>query len=464
LGHPVIDNDGHILEIVPVLAEFVAEVGGKAAADKYLATTASSRASSYGKRRTATMEQRRDSWIGQTSFWSHTANTYDRATSLAPRLLVERLGELGIDFGILYPTEGLYANRIEDDAELRQMVCRAVNLYQVELFKGCERHLAPVAVIPCATPEEAIAELDFAVTSLGYRTALLTSGTRREIPKYAREHADVSSLFRRMDFYALDSEYDYDPLWQRLVDLGIPASFHGQTLGTWFGPLSVSNNSFNRLSAIGYSYPALLLAFFLGGTVARFPKLKFMFQEGGAGWISSLYCSLFGVWEKRRGGVIENYNPENLNIAELTSLISRYGTDRDRGHLDWISDLKADLVAPEVLDDFAATGAATPEQFRDLFVEHFYAGCEADDFTAGFAFSSLPAGAQLRTTFGSDIGHWDVSDALDCLPEAYELVEHDILTPEQLKSFLFSNAYEFYTSNNPDFFVGTVLERCSSDK
>jgi len=458
LGHPVIDNDGHILEIVPVVEEFVAEVGGAAAVDKYRAVVAANRASSYGKKRPNSIDDRRDAWIGQTSFWSQTANTYDRAMSMAPRLLSERLGELGFDFAILYPTEGLFANRIEDDAELRQTVCRAYNLYQAELLKGYEHQMASVAVIPSVTPDEAMEELDFAVKTLGFKAAVLTSGTRRQVPKYQREFPEASSLFKRMDFYGLDSGHDYDPLWQRLVDYGIPASFHGQTVGTWFGPSSISNNSFNRLSSIGYSYPALTLAFLLGGVVERFPKLKFMFQEGGAGWISSLYCSTLGVYEKRGGGGVERFNPANLDTAKLISLVNEYGGDRERRHTDWLEELTKDLVTPEVLDDFASTGAGSAEELRDIFVEHFYAGCEADDFTTGFAFGKLPLEAKIRTTFGSDIGHWDVLDARECLPEAYELVEHGVLTPTQLKAFLFDNAYELYTSMNPNFFAGTVLQ------
>jgi hypothetical protein len=459
LGHPVIDNDGHVLEIVPVLAEFVREVGGADAVERYLAATAISRASTYGKQRAVALEDRRDRWIGQTSFWGHTTNTYDRATSLAPKLFLERMGELGFDFSILYPTEGLYANRLEDP-ELRRICCRAVNLYQTELFKGCEQQLLPVAVIPMATPEEAIEELEYAVTALGYRTVVLASGSRRPIPAYERELGpDAAAAIRRIDFYGLDAAYDYDPLWQRMVDLKVPATFHGQTVGTWFGPSSISNNTFNRLGAVGYSYPALLLAFLLGGVVRRFPTLKFMFQEGGAGWMSSLFCSLLGVWEKRGGHHIETYNPQRLDMAKLQALVSEYGGDRERNHLDWLADLQVGLVTPEVLDDFREVGAATALEFRDIFVEHFYAGCEADDYTNGFAYSRLPHGAELRTTFGSDIGHWDVTDATECLPEAYELLEHGILTERQLEAFLFGNAYEFYTSTNPDFFVGTTLEK-----
>jgi hypothetical protein len=278
------------------------------------------------------------------------------------------------------------------------------------------------------------------------------------IPKVEREHPEIANLVRRMDFYGLDSAFDYDPLWKRMEELRVPATFHGQTVGTWFGPLSPSTNTFNRLVTVGHQYPALVLALLLGGVVQRFPKLKFLFLEAGAGWISSLYVSLIGVAMKRGKGGIQKYNPANIDVAQVKRLVAEWGSDRERRHLDWIDTITQDLVTPEVLDDFAAVDFSTPQELRDLFVEHFYAGTEADDYSNGFACGKLPHGARIRTTFGSDIGHWDVTDGLDCLPEAYELLEDGVLDAEQLEAFLFSNAYEFYTSQNPEFFVGTVLE------
>jgi hypothetical protein len=61
--------------------------------------------------------------------------------------------------------------------------------------------------------------------------------------------------------------------------------------------------------------------------------------------------------------------------------------------------------------------------------------------------------------FSSDIGHWDVPDMLEVLDEAWENVERGWLSREAFKDFVFSNAARFYTDTNPDFFVGTVVEK-----
>ena len=55
----------------------------------------------------------------------------------------------------------------------------------------------------------------------------------------------------------------------------------------------------------------------------------------------------------------------------------------------------------------------------------FYFGCEADDPSNVWAFSARanPLGARLNAIFSSDIGHFDVPDMTEVVPEAYEMVE-----------------------------------------
>ena len=100
------------------------------------------------------------------------------------------------------------------------------------------------------------------------------------------------------------------------------------------------------------------------------------------------------------------------------------------------------------------------EDIYDLFVPRFYFGCEADDPLTAWAFDKRinPMGAQLRAMFSSDMGHWDVPEMKHILPEAYELIENEILDESQFKEFVLINPVRFYTSLNPDFFDGTRVE------
>ena len=64
--------------------------------------------------------------------------------------------------------------------------------------------------------------------------------------------------------------------------------------------------------------------------------------------------------------------------------------------------------------------------------------------------------------FSSDMGHWDVPEMKNILPEAHELVEKEILNEEDFKEFVLTNPVRFYTSLNPDFFVGTRVEEVAA--
>ena len=45
------------------------------------------------------------------------------------------------------------------------------------------------------------------------------------------------------------------------------------------------------------------------------------------------------------------------------------------------------------------------------------------------------------------------------LPEAYELVEDEVITPGDFRDFVFANPVHFWGDGNPDFFQGTAIEK-----
>jgi len=115
LSHPIVDADGHWVEYGLVVSEHIRKIGGDRAAGGFLSIGRQTReALSLG------VAERKRRRISQESFWSSPSrNTRDRATGMLPRLLYERLGELGIDFAILYPTTELRVSRIDDDGTRR---------------------------------------------------------------------------------------------------------------------------------------------------------------------------------------------------------------------------------------------------------------------------------------------------------------------------------------------------------
>ena len=75
-----------------------------------------------------------------------------------------------------------------------------------------------------------------------------------------------------------------------------------------------------------------------------------------------------------------------------------------------------------------------------------------------FAKKINPRGAELQAIFASDIGHWDVQDFRDVLPEAWGLVENGALDEAQFRAFTCGNVASMLTATTPDFFKGTAVE------
>src|SRR5260370_16505403 len=117
--------------------------------------------------------------VGQEAFWSSPCeNVLDRATAMMPRLMYERLPDLGIDFSVVYPTAGLGYHRMQD-TRMRRAICRAYNVFAADQFRGLEDRVIPAAIIPMYTPEEAIEAIEFPPTHLGSKAIIVCAIMRR---------------------------------------------------------------------------------------------------------------------------------------------------------------------------------------------------------------------------------------------------------------------------------------------
>jgi hypothetical protein len=102
-----------------------------------------------------------------------------------------------------------------------------------------------------------------------------------------------------------------------------------------------------------------------------------------------------------------------------------------------------------------------PSEIVDLFTDRFFFGCEADDPMTAHAFDrrANPFGVALKPVFGSDNGHWDVADMAGVVSEAWELVERELVSPEDFRDFMFVNPLRLHLRMNPNFFAGTRIEK-----
>lgn len=458
LGHPVIDADGHWIESAPVFADFIRDAGGAALADEYLKGGRGNRWAQvdWAKRRNKRMV--RGGW------WTSPANTLDYATALMPSLMRDRLGELGIDFAIVYPTLNLATSRI-GFAEKRRALCRAYNTMVAELYAPLSDRLTPAAIIPAYTVAEALEELDYAIGTLGLKVAMFRCSQPKPIPAYAKDEDSTNGVPFYVDTLGLDDAEDWDKVWQRCLDLRVAVTAH-QGSPDWVDRASISNFVFNHIGHFANANHSSTKALFLGGVTRRFPNLNFAFLEGGAGYAQLLLCDLIGHWEKRSVEAMErNLKPTNLNVPELQRLMEQhaYGRLQAKGEQQ-IAGLRLQERTDqetECLDDYGAAGVRTKQDIVDLYTRNFYFGCEADDPATAWAFDRRMPG-RLNAIFSSDVSHWDVPDMAEVLHEAWEMVEHDLITTGDFRDFTFANAVRLHGSINPDFFKGTAVEAAAS--
>jgi len=462
LKHPVIDADGHWAEFAPHMREEFRKIGGDTAVEA-LALASARIPNSLNM----SVSERRRRRIGQEAFWFlPTKNTLDRATAMMPRLLYERLDDLGLDFCVVYPTAGLGYYRLPPD-KLRRALCRAYNVFTADQFRPYNDRIIPAAIIPMYTPEEAIEELEFVSKQLGIKVVMLGSLIRRPIPALVAEHPESARFVEWYDPIAIDSEHDYDPVWAKLRELRIAPSFHNGARSILLRN-SPSNFCYNHIGHFASASEAMAKAIFFGGVTRRFPELNFAFLEGGVGWACSLFADLIGHWEKRKLDALENTNPASLDRAGLLALVEKYGKPTvveavRRG--EGLDDNGDGTGGVADLDDYSRCQIASKQDFHDLYVKRFYFGCEADDPINAWAFNrkANPMRARLNAFFSSDIGHFDVPDMTEVVPEAYELVEHGLLDDDDFRDFMFTNAVRFWGEVNPDFFKGTVVEKQAAE-
>ncbi len=457
LPHPVIDADAHVVECQFALQDMLREVAGPRIAERFDEVLESI---SMHRWYCADDAARRSRRLARPSFWHVPAsNTLDRATTMLPSLMRERLDEFGFDFAVVYTTLGLSFVSLGDQ-EMRQALCRALNRLNAETFREHGARLTPAAIIPMGSPEEAIAELEYAVRELGLKTAFVGGHFWRPLPGAPKDQAGA----RYMDYLALDSEYDYDRVWAKCVELKIVPASHVGTLG---GPThgSISNYTFNHAGSFAAGAHIFCRALLLGGVMKRFPQLRFTFLEGGAGWASMLYNTLIERFEKRGGEeILRSLDPDRQDRRQMEALFAKYGGPLLARYAPRMGKDEGLMLNPPEdrarVDDFAACGVSTAEELADQFVGNFYFGCEGEDRATVMAFDRRVNhfGKQLKAIFSSDIGHWDVPDMKNVLNETHELVDDEIISPDDFRKFVFSNVAEMYTSMNPDFFKGTAVE------
>jgi len=273
LDHPIVDGDGHLIEVMPLVFAYVRDIAGDDVMRRVQAFNRARFTSSEG-------------YVPVHVFHGLPAeNTLDRMTVSLPDLLYARLDEIGIDFALLYPSFGLSVLGYHE-AEIRQAAAHALNAYFAEQYAHVRDRLEPVAVIPTFTPEEAVAELHHAIGELGLKAVVLNG----VVPRSTRPDGATRTW---VDALGHESLYDYDPVWATCAELGLMPAFHGIGYG-WGSRVSSTNYVHNHLGNFAAAQEAVCRSLVMGGAMRRFQDLRFSFLEGGVSWACQLYADLLG--------------------------------------------------------------------------------------------------------------------------------------------------------------------------
>lgn len=189
--------------------------------------------------------------------------------SMDPAERVALLDREGLAKAVLYPSLGLTWECEVDDIGLSLAYAKAYNRWICEFCAESTGRLIAAAHISLADPVAAAAELERAVDA-GAKGAFLAPYTLTRTP-----HAHP----------------DHDPFWAAAEGLDVPVAIHPMAEH----PKIRTYQRFNGMSKAGWMQNALgmqgpqqaFYGMFQWGLFDRFPKIKVIVLESGAGWIGA---------------------------------------------------------------------------------------------------------------------------------------------------------------------------------
>jgi uncharacterized protein len=236
-----VDSDGHIMENVDELAQFIGErhnIEGNFNPRRMVP--------SLDRFHTPRLERR-------------TPGTFD--PTVGPEKWLQFLEKTGLEYSVLYPTEGLAYGQISMPP-WAIVYARGYNDWLYEKYLKFSPKLRGIALIPLQDVPSAVAELRRAVKELGMVGAMLPS----------------NGLSRHL------GAKEFWPIYEEADKLDCALAVHGGCYG------DLGFNSFDifpATRALGMPFPLAIAAtgMIVDGVFDAFPNLRIGFLEGGTAWI-----------------------------------------------------------------------------------------------------------------------------------------------------------------------------------
>lgn len=275
---------------------------------------------------------------------------------------IKRLDAENLAAAIIYPTIGLGWECECEDAELAQAMTRAYNRWIVDWCLDSGGRLIPVAHLSLMDPEASAKEMERAVKD-GCKGAWVGSFTHTRKPH---------------------GHPDHDPLYAKAQELDIPLGVHPTVSPLWahsglYSREYVGDKLFFG-NVIGTDAARQAMTSFIQyGTFDKFPKLKIVMLESGAGWVSYLLDRWDDVYKSHFGHTLKikdkpsNYFRRNIYISadpdehSLPAMIELCGEDR----FFWASDFPHPDHIGDYLEELEETAEKlTPSASRKLLGEN----------------------------------------------------------------------------------------------
>jgi uncharacterized protein len=248
----------------------------------------------------------------------------------------------GVAAEVVYPSVGMLLCN-HPDVDYQHACFEAYNRWIAEFCDHAPARLVGIGQTALRTPEEGITDLE-AIKKLGLRGVMLPG-----IPP----HADYDDPM-------------YDELWDAVVDLELPPSFHILTsrTDTPFAP-HVRGPKLNNFMAIIRGNQDIVGTLIFGAVFERHPDLRVVCVEADAGWAPHYMYRADHAYDRHRNW---------LTAGELSKPPSEYF--RENVYLtfqdDWVAFRVAELMNVERLmwaNDFPHSDATWPHS-QALLADH----------------------------------------------------------------------------------------------
>ncbi len=268
---------------------------------------------------------------------------------------MQRLDLEGLDAAIIYPSLDLVWETECEDAGYAQAMCRAYNRWIVDWCSDSGGRLIPVAHLSLGDPHAAAEELERAVK------AGCKGGWVVQFVMTRKPHAHP----------------DHDVLFAKAQELDVPLGVHPSLEPQWALPGRydleyVRKQSFFLNVTASDAARHALASFMQYGTFEKFPKLKIVILEVGAGWASYWLDRMDAVYDSIIGRSLpikerpSEYFKRNVWISAdpdekaLPAMVDLLGADR----FFWASDFPHPDHTGDYIKELGNLTAKMPEQAR----------------------------------------------------------------------------------------------------